>query len=512
MPAAQAAAPPGRPDLARFYAQRIEWEDCADEMAQLLVVERGDVFVPGHAARSECGRVEVPRDYAHPNGSAGTATIAMLRLKATDPKHRLGSLVLNFGGPGQSGVTALNSLAESFSRLNTRYDLVAHDPRGVRGSDPVFCEPPLDSGAPVDQTPDTRAEAVQVADAQRAHNARCKNKDALAVLPWVGTADSARDLDVIRAALGDDSLSYLGFSYGTKLGAAYLHQFPGKAGRLVLDGVDDPTLDARGIALANSRAFQEALENFLTDCVHRGARECPLGATRAAAEKKVETLFNALDRQSLTTDAGLLDQSAFIRGVEESLYNQAGGWPHLRTALTGLAVEHDGSALVELAGGRTGNGIGSGNGIGRTVVTADDPVQASDAQRAVTCRDTNDRPTAQDYVDTVSQAVKASPVFGKSLAAGMLQCTGWPVTGDTRTLPVDAASAPPALLVATRGDPATPYEGAAHMAAALGNHSRVLTYEGEGHGAYLTSSACVHEHVERFLTTKTLPPENATCT
>ncbi|WP_245769651.1 alpha/beta hydrolase [Streptomyces indicus] len=552
---APARAAADQPDLTRFYAQRIAWEDCAAEMADEArrTWASSEEKLPAAMARAECGDIDVPRDYAAPSGPAGTAKIAMLRIGAADAKRRIGSLVLNFGGPGLSGRLALNSHLPELARLNERFDLVAPDPRGVGNSDPVFCRPPdeppdepsdapADAPADHDQTPDTADEARRVADAQRRYNARCD--EARDVLPWVGTTNAARDLDVLRAALGDDKLHYLGFSYGTKLGANYLHQFPGRAGKFVLDGVDDPTVDTRGAALANTRAFQLALDDFLADCVRQGPKECPLGASAAAARRTVEDRFKALDGTSVRAGEGRLDQGTFTEAVQASLYSRTKGWPPLRAALADLVVRGDGTALAAL-GGQTFTGTSRPDTAGTSppdtrpvtpglppavpgvlpavpglpltapgtlpAAPGDREQQESDALRAVSCRDTAERPTPADFLAAVDEFTEASPVFGRRTAAAMLQCTGWPVPGDDSAREVAAEDAPPALLVGTRGDPATPYENTAHMADALGNDSRILTYEGEGHGAYVTPSTCVHEHVERYLTEGRLPDEGTTC-
>ncbi|MER7172276.1 alpha/beta hydrolase [Streptomyces mesophilus] len=515
VPAAAAAPAATAPDLTRFYGQRIAWTGCGEEMEyQARRTWASDAEkLPAAMSRFECGDVEVPRDYADPHGKAGTAQIAALRLKATDPKRRIGSLVLNFGGPGLSGRYALNSHIPQLTRLNERFDLVAHDPRGVVASDPVLCDAPQDSDSARepghDQTPDTADEVARVVEAQAAKNARCDQAAARRVLPWVGTTNSSRDLDVLRAALGEDKLHYLGFSYGTKLGANYLHQFPDRAGRLVLDGVVDPTLDTRAYALSSTKAFQRALDNFLADCVAHGAKQCPLGSTPEAAKSKVNALFTGLDGKPLETASGTLDQATFTTAVQSSLYSKAKHWPELRSALADLATKGDGRALAEVGGKLPGAQLTQGP---FPAVSSDDEARQQEfALRAIDCRDASERPTAQDYLAAVDEFTALSPVFGRNTAAAMLECTGWPVSGDNSSREVGAEDAPASLLVGTKGDPATPYENTARMADALDNGSRILTYEGEGHGAYTTDSSCIHEHVDRYLTQGTLPPEDTAC-
>jgi pimeloyl-ACP methyl ester carboxylesterase len=450
------------PHLGEFYRQRISWGGCPSGSR-------------GWPQEATCGTVRVPLDYGDPG--RGKATLALNRFPATGPGPRLGSLLVNFGGPGISGVTTLADQAGGdLTRLNTRYDLVGFDPRGVGASTAVDCGD-LSGVTATDQV----GQARQIARACRAASGP--------LLPWVGTTNAARDLDVIRQTLGDDRLTYLGFSYGSKLGAVYAHEFPGRTGRMVLDGVPDPTLDETGTALAQAAAFQRALTDFAADCAAH-SHPCPVPGRTAAQ------VLAAITADAPTTPRGALDRAGYLQGLQNALYSKA-TWPYLREAL-GELRQGDGTLMLQLAfPGDFGEGVGGADNYEM-------------AKLAIDCRDTAERPTAAGLHRRDAAFRAASPLFGSAVEATLLSCTGW-APGDDTSRDVAAADAPFALLVSTTGDPATPFPGAAHMAAALGNGSRVLAFRGEGHGAYFAHNPCVATAVEAYLLSGTLPPPGATC-
>ncbi|WP_333771905.1 alpha/beta hydrolase, partial [Streptomyces sp. IBSBF 2435] len=465
------AAPPQADGSAASspYGQQVSWGGCSG--------------VDGPRSM-ECGTLTVPRDYGDPKG--GDLDVALSRIPATGPGPRLGSLVVNFGGPGIPGITQLAERASAgdLARLNRRYDLIGFDPRGVGRSSPVDCGDL--SGV---TATDPVAQARQVAQACRAHSG--------ALLPWVGTPNAARDLDVVRSALGDDRLAYLGFSYGGRLGSVYAHEFPQHAGRMVLDGVPDPTLDDTGTALAQAAAFQHALSDFAADCA---ARHCPVpGRTPAQIVASIATAGRRLDSGGLPTVTGQLDHAGFLQGVQNALYSKD-DWPDLREALGALGGG-DGEPMMQLAyPGQMGQ-------LARVTPKASGwstPDNYEMAKLAIDCRDTPERHTPAGVHALDGRFAAASSVFGTSMEASLLACAGWP-PGDGASRRVAARTAPEALLVSTTADPATPYAGAGHMAAALGNGSRVLTYRGEGHGAYFAHDGCVRGVVEAYLVDGAMP-------
>ncbi|WP_253911179.1 alpha/beta fold hydrolase [Streptomyces sp. CNQ-509] len=398
--ASPAGAPAKRPAavgggaLGSYYDQSVGWTDCGRKVAE--AARKTGRKPPGYLKRLQCSRVRVPRDYAATD--RGDLRLAVARLPATGGKSdRIGSLVLNFGGPGESGVEGLAGLGAKFTKLNERYDIVAPDPRGVGDSAPaVRCARPTARQAEsLDRSPDDRTEIDRLAAYRELQGKLCE-EDSGRLLPWVGTVDSARDLDVLRGALGEEKLTYMGFSYGTSLGANYLHLFPRKTGRVVLDGVENPMKNSEQTYLANAHAFQRALDDFTKDCTERGASECPLGGDAAKARKETRQLFNLLDEREIDTRAGELDQSTFVDALKNAMYSEK-LWPDLRHALSALG-DGNGAPMVRLAGGSGGAGV---RGAGVPGAWAPGAVLAGPAEgnadaafTAVTCRDTGDRYTA----------------------------------------------------------------------------------------------------------------------
>ncbi|WP_165484720.1 alpha/beta hydrolase [Streptomyces kasugaensis] len=530
-PPGRTASKPVRPartpgaGLGPYYRQRIHWTPCAGT----LNVQGTDTY----RRRFECGTVTVPLDYGHPG--SGEIRLAVNRMRTTGPGRRLGSLLLNFGGPGEPVVAVLPDMAGFFPGPAASYDLVGVDPRGTGGSSPVVCGPGVAMTVNIAEPP------TQVAADQRAKNATCGTYSGK-LLPWVGTPDAARDMDVVRAALGEQKLNYMGFSYGTTLGANYAHQFPTRVGRFVLDSVVDPTHDPEQEALAQTASEQAVLDDFLADCAARGA-DCPLGGTGQSAADELTALYQDAKAQG---GAG-----EFVQAIRNGLYSEA-SWPAIRQALAQLE-QGDTTGIARLAGGGGASGLPAAVAPHRSAPAdgpgryddpggADDPgrpggsdrsgrsgpadrnrsgparsdpdpdaVQAGVSMRAIACRDTSARYDADAFTRALPAFLKASPLFGEANATGLLSCAGWPVAGDDTSRQVRAAQAPPMLLVATTDDPATPYDGAAHMARALGNGSTVLTLRGSGHGAYVTPSACVHRNVDAFLLHGVLPAKGTTC-
>ncbi|OII67794.1 alpha/beta hydrolase [Streptomyces sp. CC77] len=436
-----------------------------------------------------CADVDVPVDYADPDGE--TMSIALIRKEATDKKDRIGSLLFNFGGPGASGVAVLPGYETEYAGLNARYDLVGFDPRGVGGSSGVKCRGDKEQEkalAGVDSTPDTAAEEAAYLQDARSFGAGCA-RAAGDLLPHLTTSNTARDMDVVRQVLGDDKLHYLGFSYGTQLGAVYAHLFPKNTGRLVLDAVVDPTADTAAHARHQTTGFQRALNNYF----EKQGEDPEEGTARVAA------LLERLDEQPLPTGDGReLTQSLGVTGIIYPLYSED-MWPYLTQGLDD-AESGDGSMLLALADGY--NERGEDGRYGTT----------THAQRAISCADSSERPTLDEARTLVEDLAEVSPVFGPALAwdtAGW--CADWPAKGERATVEVSAPGAAPILVVGTTGDSATPYEGARVMAEELGEGVGVLvTNEGEGHGAY-GSASCATRVVDDYLLRGKVPSNGTTC-
>jgi pimeloyl-ACP methyl ester carboxylesterase len=464
-------------ELAAFYDQQPDWQSCRDGF--------------------ECATVTVPLDYADPTGE--TIALALLKVPATDPARRIGSLFVNPGGPGASGLDyAAAADAIVSPAVRAVYDVVGFDPRGVGESTPVECISDADldrSFVEGDSTPDTPAEIEGLLASTEEFRAGCTTKSG-ELLPHVGTADVARDLDVLRAVVGDDTLTYLGKSYGTSIGVEYVRQFPATADRLVLDGAVDPELSDRDVLLGQAGGFELALSRFVDDCLAQG---CSLGSSTRQVLDAVAGIIDEADDTPLPTSSRPLSQTLAVYGIIGPLYWPASqGYPLLEQALE-QALGGDGTALLELADlylQRSPDGTF--------------PTNQWDVYTPVSCLDRPGEWTPADVQALLPEFTDVSPRFGESLAWGLTACTDWPIPSDGLPAPVPAPGAPPVLVVGTTGDPATPYEWAVSLAAQL-ESGVLLTYDGTPHTAYRKGNACVDSAVDGFFIEGTVPEEGLRC-
>ncbi|MFF1543801.1 alpha/beta hydrolase [Streptomyces sp. NPDC058291] len=483
--AALAALPRATPSaLSPYYGQKLSWRDCG---------------VPGF----QCTTMRAPLDYADPG--AGDVRLAVSRKKATGPGKRLGSLLVNPGGPGGSAVGYLQQYAAIGypAGVRARYDMVAVDPRGVARSEPVECLDgrAMDAYTQTDTTPDDQRERDRLVDAYRKFAEGC-GAHAPKLLRHVSTVETARDMDILRAVLGDRRLTYVGASYGTFLGATYAGLFPDRVGRLVLDGAMDPSLPARRLNLDQTAGFETAFQSFAKDCARHS--DCPLGgkgAKPARVGAALKAFFRKLDAHPIPTgdaDGRKLGEALATTGVIAAMYDES-TWEQLREALTSAIKEHDGAGLLALS-----DGYYERDPEGRYA-------NLMAANAAVNCLDL---PTAFGTPDQVEKALpsfgKASPVFGEGLAWASLNCAYWPVgpTGAPRR--IEAKGAAPIVVVGTTRDPATPYRWARSLASQLAS-GRLLTYEGDGHTAYGRGSACIDSAINAYLLHGTPPARGKRC-
>ena len=482
---ALAALPKATPAaLAPYYGQKLKWHGCG---------------APGF----QCATLKAPLDYAQP--ASGDIRLAVTRKKATGPGERLGSLLVNPGGPGGSATAYLQAYAGVGypKEVRARYDMVAVDPRGVAGSEPVECLTgrEMDAYTQTDLTPDNRREKGQLVDAVKEFAEGCGRRSAR-LLRHVSTVEAARDMDIARAVLGDEKLTYVGASYGTFLGATYAGLYPHRVGRLVLDGGMDPSLPARRMNEDQTAGFETAFRAFAKDCVRRS--DCPLGGARTTPDqvgKNLKAFFRQLDAAPVEAgdaDGRKLGESLATMGVITAMYDEA-AWPRLREALTTAMKNKDGAGLLSLADtyyergpdGRYGN--------------------LMPANAAVNCLDS---PAAFSSPEALEEALpsfeKASPVFGETLAWASLNCTYWPVHPTGKPHRIEAKGAAPIVVVGTSRDPATPYAWSQSLAAQLSS-ATLLTYDGDGHTAYGRGSACVDSTLNRYLLAGTPPPQGKRC-
>ncbi|MGW0735876.1 alpha/beta hydrolase [Streptomyces sp. NPDC002851] len=506
-----------QPDLTRFYGQKISWGKCDD------VLDAMDV-----PKDMTCGQVTVPLDYANPK--KGTVDLVLNRIPASGKKR--GSLLVNFGGPGGAGVAGLAGMERNFDSLTEGYDVIGFDPRGVGQSSPVTCGEGVDDDELQGSGTDQDSGAFEIERLKKQYEI-CK-KYSGPVLEHIGTVNVSRDLDVMRQVLGDDKLNYLGFSYGTRLGAVYAAQFPHKVGRMVLDGVDTLTEPMPEQQRVSAAGQQTALDNFVTWCSANGG--CVLGSNSRDAKENVRKLIDQLNDRPITLGEGAVyDGDALVGALGSALY-QRSAWPYLSQALSNVVEDRDPRALLRLQGaqipppdddaadssGTESSGVGASGerssgesvtGAARKARDAGDPplkqsqvpVDNEDtALIAVNCADDPDRLTAAQLDDEkwgeqlFQEFTEASPVFGPSRLFTVLMCAGQPKGTDyirkIRNVDTDSRF----LLVGTRGDPATPYQWAVETQKRLGSQAVLLDNQGEGHGAYLASK-CVQQKVDEYL-------------
>jgi pimeloyl-ACP methyl ester carboxylesterase len=476
-PPAPGATRAPRPALARFYAQRLDWQPCQDSFL--------------------CATLTVPLDYRRPGGE--TLELALLQEPAQDPRNRIGSLVVNPGGPGVPGTSYAAAAARAFGTpLRDRFDIVGFDPRGTGGSDPVDClsDAELDDYVAADPDPDTAAEELAYRDAVTAFGAGCVERSG-ALASHISTIEAARDLDVLRAALGESRLTYLGASYGTELGATYADLFPRKAGRLVLDGAVDLSLDFRETALEQAAGFETALRSYVQNCVD-STDSCFLGDTVEEGLARIKRFLDDVDAKPVptATDRDLEVGNAFY-GIALPLYSRD-LWTILSQGLR-TAFDGDGSTLLRISDAYTTRLDGGTYGDNRI-----------EAILAITCLDDPASIPASDVAADIPAFEAASPTFGRVFAWGLTNCSGVRVRSSEKPRDVRAVGAPPIVVVGTSRDPATPMKWAEALAAQL--ESGVLVRrDGDGHTGYHSGNDCVDEAVEAYLIEGTVPTDGLSC-
>jgi len=473
--------PPGSEALASYYGQSLAWEKCRI---------------------GECAGLRVPLDYAKPDGDS--ITIQVLRMRATKPRQRIGSLVVNPGGPGASGVDYARAADFIVGKpVRQRFDIVGFDPRGVQRSEPVDCLPDreMDAFLGQDPTPDDSTEEDAFAASGKAFAQGCLQRTG-ALTSHLSTVDAARDMDVLRSALGDEKLNYLGKSYGTYLGATYADLFPKLVGRFVLDGVLPPDLTSAEVSKGQAEGFERATRAWAADCVGEG--DCPLGGSVDEVMSAMRDLLKRLDSQPVPMKDGKLNQLTegwAATGIAQAMYDQ-GSWGVLTDALSAVVRQDDGTELMKIAdqyAERNQNGSYAGNLL--------------EAFYAVTCLDNPDSPDPKVYEQRARDNATVAPTWGPFLAWGSLVCGQWPVKaaeGGGGPHTVSAAGSGPIVVVGTTRDPATPYEWSVRLRKQLSNAS-LLTFDGDGHTAYARSNKCVDGAINDYYTDGKVPQDGKKC-
>lgn len=466
------ADPASDPDFSRYYEQELDWESCAEEM--------------------RCADVAVPLDYTDPSGERleirviDSGSAGGFEDSGEPPPH----LLVNPGGPGASGYDLVaEQLGWSVGEeVREAYDVVGFDPRGVHRSAPVDClsDEELDEirEATTQGAPDT-LEEIEDAQQEAGDSAqRCAERTG-ELLGHVDTASAARDMDIIRAALGDDRLHYLGFSYGTRLGLSYAEQFSLRTGRFVLDGMVDTSLGAEELAVEQTRAFEDALEDFAAWCVEQ--EDCAVQGEPEDVVDAVRGLFDEVAADpGVGPDGRAVPVEMLVAGFIQPLY-VLGGHTELNRALT-MALESGDLRIFQRWADRAAGRGPEGEYRWNSAALA----------RAVQCLDYEPAEDPEQILAQQRELEEASPTFGPYRGAGGISCTGWPVEapGEPHEPQLDAVE--DMLFIGTTGDPATPVEWAERMHEQIPGSS-LLIDEGIGHLAYRPSNACVADAVAAHL-------------
>jgi len=464
--------------LAKFYDQKLDWSSCG---------------------QAQCAKLTVPVDYAKPDGA--TIQLAIDKVPATG--HRKGALVVNPGGPGGSGVDYAAAAASGYvvsKDVRSSYDVVGFDPRGVQRSAPITCygDAQMDKFLGEDPTPDAKAEQQQAAKDNKAFGKACEAK-AGNLLAHVSTVEVAKDMDILRAALGEQKLNYLGKSYGTFIGSTYAGLFPKRVGRFVLDGVVPPDITSTQESLGQAKGFEQATRSYVRNCVAEGS--CPLGDSVDSGMARIRKFLKDVDAHPLPVtgqgDVRKLTEGWASYGIADAMYDKS-SWPTLTDAFQ-AAFNGSGDKLMTLAdqyADRNSDGTYNGN--------------IMQVINAVNCLDRGSSSDLATYRKDVKIFSKVAPTWGPMLAWGGLGCGEWPIKATGKPEKITAAGSGPILVLGTTRDPATPYQWSVRLARELQN-GHLLSYDGDGHTAYMMGSSCVDSAVDAYILKGTIPPKGKTC-
>ena len=465
-------------ELQPFYEQVLKWSPCESTF--------------------QCATATVPMDWKNP--ADATVDIALIRSTATGT--RLGSVLVNPGGPGGSGYDLIRDGLD-FATSNTlrgSYDVVGFDPRGVGRSSAVSCySSPSELDAVlfgIPKNPVGSDAYIAELEAQSAAFGKACLTHTGKLLQFVDTDSAARDLDVLRAALGDKKLNYLGYSYGTLLGATYASIFPAKTGRLVLDGALDPTTSDFDISATQAKGFESALRAYLKDC--RTAKDCPFPGTVDQAMADVRDLIASVGVSPIrASDGRELGAQTLFTAIVYPLYSKS-DWKYLTQLFTSVG---GGSAdfafqLADAYFSRTAKGTYTDN--------------SAEAFTAINCLDYSSSSDPSAMRADAAKLTALAPTFGPSLGFGGTGCFEWPFPSTRVHEKITAAGSGPIIVVGTTNDPATPYVWAKSLASQLQN-GHLVTFHGEGHTAYNKSNSCVNDAVDNYFVHGTVPSVDPNC-
>jgi pimeloyl-ACP methyl ester carboxylesterase len=460
--------------LEKFYQQKPTWERCG--------------------SGQQCATITVPLDYSRPTGK--TIELRARKVLARDRVGKIGTLFVNPGGPGASGMDFAAAAKSVFGAgLLRDFDIVGWDPRGVGQSTPVRCldTEGMDAIMASDGSPDNAAEVTDLENLSKEFAAGCLRRSG-DLLAHLSTKDAARDIDVLRGIVGDSELYYYGASYGTLLGATYAELFPKNVGRMVLDGAVDPAESGVETLMAQAKSFDVGLDAFAADCARRS---CPLGSSKEQVLSAVDKVIADSDSKPLQGDGTReVTQGVLMNGLLFPLYARE-LWPALEKALVD-AQSGDGSLFLELADQYRDRG--------RTGYTNN----SFEALTAVSCADRVDIKSIADAEAEQPAFVAASPRFGRDILWGSIGCAYWPVKPVDKPHAIKAPGAKPIVVVGTTRDPVTPYQAAVALAGEL-DSGVLITRDGDGHTAYASGNKCVDNAVDTYLLKGTAPATDPKC-
>ncbi len=458
--------------LQDFQSQPIKWRTCFDTL--------------------KCTDVLVPIDYT--NIKLGTFKIAVLKHEASNKEDRIGSMFVNPGGPGASGVEyAYDAEYVVSPELLALYDVVGFDPRGVGRSAPIRCltDDETDANYASDSKPDNAQEFDSLVKESQDYVEKCEKNTKN--LNAYSTENAARDMDVIRAVLGDAKLNYLGKSYGTYLGTIYAQLFPDNVGRLVLDGAIDPHATPLEQSLIQAIGFDNALDAFIKDCLQ--IKTCPL--PKNVTKQYFIDLFNSVAKKPLTTHSKrIATESLVILGTASALYDNEAGWPMLRVALK-QAKTGNGYMFLSLADAYTGRQLNGAY-----------PTNEADSGLVIDCLDWNDSRSNEQIQKDSEQFKVQAPVFGPYLSYSGIACKYF--KGIKPPIKINQIEAAPIIVIGTLRDPATPYSWALALHKLITN-SLLITFDGDGHTGHGRGSTCVDKTVDTYFITGKIPATDQKC-
>lgn len=463
----------------QYYAQTANWRDCG--------------------SGAQCATVLAPLDWE--NVSAENPVMLKLTRHQATGEKRLGSAFINPGGPGASGADFVAESVDSAAsaRLQQYYDIVGWDPRGVNASDGVTCY----DAAGMDEyifglaksEPRTDAWIEEMRQSSKAFGDACAENTG-ELLAHVDTISTAHDLDMLRAIVGDKKLNYIGYSYGTLIGAYYAELFANNVGRMVLDGVVDPDVTTAEMVQFQTQGFEAALTSYLEWCTQQ--TDCPFRGSVDQATASISQLLAKVEATPLTgADGRMLGVNTLLISIIFPLYSED-SWPYLNDLFTELKSGGTETAflLADSYFSRDADGTYLDN--------------SNEAFSAINCLDYA-RETDYDVMRANAQKIaEAAPIFGKYQGYGELACMDWPVKPKLLEGELTAAGAPPILVVGTTGDPATPYQWAVNLAGTL-KSGVLVTYNGEGHTAYNRSNDCVLDAVDNYMIKGAVPSADPQC-